>query len=604
MGGCPIRLEFLAEKAPARRLTLENGSRVAVVGGGPAGSLFATFLLDFAGRDGKEISVEIFDAKDFKVSGPKGCNHCGGIISESLVQHLAAEGIVLPANVVQRGLDAYVLHTDDGSVGIATPLQEKRIAATYRGGGPRGSTAGCWASFDGFLLDLAARRGATVRHERVTTVDFAGERPVLTTAADTAEVYDLVAGATGVNAAPKKLFENVHLDFRPAETSRTFISEFRFGQEQLQELLGDAMHVFLLDIPRLQFAAIIPKGEFATLVLLGDQIDKELVARFLDSPEVRSCFPAGLDIPNCFDCQCYPWINVSAAVRPFADRLVLIGDVAATKLYKNGIGAAYLAAKSAAAAAVFDGISARAFDRNYGPTCRAIERDNRLGRLIFAVTGLVKRLGFVKGAFLRVIQAEQGLEGRRRRLSMVMWDTFTGSAAYGSILKRMLHPALLAGIIKEITMGLFRRPDISAATPMTGPGGVLGKTYADGEVIVRQGDEGHCMYVIQEGEVQVCRVAGDKEIPIAVLTAGGFFGEMSLFEKDVRSSTVRALGPATVLTIDQHTLLNQITANPSLALHLIREMSGRIRNLNHKHARVLADERRDWETRPRVWSGE
>ena len=83
--------------------------------------------------------------------------------------------------------------------------------------------------------------------------------------------YDLVAGATGVNAAPKKLFKNVHLEFKPAKTSRTYISEFHFGREKLQELLGDAMHVFLLDIPRLTFAAIIPKGEFATLVLLGDQ---------------------------------------------------------------------------------------------------------------------------------------------------------------------------------------------------------------------------------------------------------------------------------------------------------------------------------------------
>ena len=109
--------------------------------------MFTAFLLDFAERDGKDIQVDIYDAKNFATQGPKGCNHCGGIISESLVQHLASEGIVLPANVVQRGIDAYVLHVDDGSVGIATPVQEKRIAATYRGGGPRGSGPGYWARF-------------------------------------------------------------------------------------------------------------------------------------------------------------------------------------------------------------------------------------------------------------------------------------------------------------------------------------------------------------------------------------------------------------------------------------------------------------------------
>ena len=43
---------------------------------------------------------------------------CGGIISETLVQTLATEGIELPPNVVQRGVDSYFLHMDVGSVKI------------------------------------------------------------------------------------------------------------------------------------------------------------------------------------------------------------------------------------------------------------------------------------------------------------------------------------------------------------------------------------------------------------------------------------------------------------------------------------------------------
>ena len=123
-------------------MPLVNGSRVAVIGGGPAGAMFAHFLRDLAAYSGRNLTVHIYDAKDFTVAGPRGCNHCGGIISESLVQHLASEGIVLPDSVIQRGIDAYILHVDAGSVGIATPLQEKRIAATYRGGGPRGAAVG------------------------------------------------------------------------------------------------------------------------------------------------------------------------------------------------------------------------------------------------------------------------------------------------------------------------------------------------------------------------------------------------------------------------------------------------------------------------------
>ena len=37
--------------------------------------------------------------------------------------------------------------------------------------------------------------------------------------------------------------------------------------------------------------------------------------------------------------------------------------------------------------------------------------------------------------------------------------------------------------------------------------GALGKIYQDGEVIIHQGDEGHCMYVIQQGGVEVVQSA-------------------------------------------------------------------------------------------------
>ena len=56
-----------------------------------------------------------------------------GIVSESLVQLLATEGINIPTKVAQKGIESYVLHMDVGSVRIETPVHEKRIAAMYRG---------------------------------------------------------------------------------------------------------------------------------------------------------------------------------------------------------------------------------------------------------------------------------------------------------------------------------------------------------------------------------------------------------------------------------------------------------------------------------------
>ncbi|HEX9076336.1 MAG TPA: hypothetical protein VF932_11190, partial [Anaerolineae bacterium] len=120
------------------RPKLKNGSRVAVIGGGPAGSFFSYFLLDMAERTGLALDVDIYEPRDYDTAGPAGCNMCAGVLHESLVQSLAAEGINLPPTVVQRGMDMNILHMDVGSVRIQAPRDEKRIATTFRGIGPRG----------------------------------------------------------------------------------------------------------------------------------------------------------------------------------------------------------------------------------------------------------------------------------------------------------------------------------------------------------------------------------------------------------------------------------------------------------------------------------
>jgi len=103
-------------------------ARVGIVGGGPAGSFFATFLLALAETLGRRLTVEIHEARDFSSPAPRGCNTCGGIVSESLVQMLASEGIVLPPTMVQRGIEACVLHMDVGTMRIETPRMDWALA--------------------------------------------------------------------------------------------------------------------------------------------------------------------------------------------------------------------------------------------------------------------------------------------------------------------------------------------------------------------------------------------------------------------------------------------------------------------------------------------
>ena len=123
--------------------------------------------------------------------------------------------------------------------------------------------------------------------------------------------------------------------------------------------------------------------------------------------------------------------------------------------------------------------------------------------------------------------------------------------------------------------------------------GELGKAYADGELIIRAGETGSCMYVIQEGRVEVYTVKNGREVRLAVREAGDFFGEMAIFEREKRSANVRAMGGARVLTIDKSNFLRRIHEDPTLAFRIVQEMSSRIRELSETVARLSAERDRE-----------
>jgi CRP-like cAMP-binding protein len=118
--------------------------------------------------------------------------------------------------------------------------------------------------------------------------------------------------------------------------------------------------------------------------------------------------------------------------------------------------------------------------------------------------------------------------------------------------------------------------------------GALGKMYQPGEVIIRQGEVADCMYVIQEGQVEVVIEQDGQEVQLAVENAGQFFGEMAIFEHQVRNATVRALTPVRALTVDKTNFLRRVHEDPSLAYHVVQVMSHRIRELDAEVARLKA----------------
>lgn len=106
------------------------------------------------------------------------------------------------------------------------------------------------------------------------------------------------------------------------------------------------------------------------------------------------------------------------------------------------------------------------------------------------------------------------------------------------------------------------------------------ETYSDGEVIVREGDAGRQMYVIQRGAVRITKHVGAAEATLAELGRGDFFGEMSLLESLPRDASAIAVGDTRLLVINPGGLLMRIRRDPTFAFEMLHRLSGRIRSQN------------------------
>ena len=110
--------------------------------------------------------------------------------------------------------------------------------------------------------------------------------------------------------------------------------------------------------------------------------------------------------------------------------------------------------------------------------------------------------------------------------------------------------------------------------------GDLGKLYRDGDTIVRQGDTGSSMFVIQDGEVEVIRSYNGNTVRLAVLGQGDIFGESSLFGNDKRSATVRALGDARIITVDKKIFLRRLQEDLTLTFRVFQTMATRLNTMS------------------------
>ncbi|MBK8900451.1 MAG: mechanosensitive ion channel [Anaerolineaceae bacterium] len=106
-------------------------------------------------------------------------------------------------------------------------------------------------------------------------------------------------------------------------------------------------------------------------------------------------------------------------------------------------------------------------------------------------------------------------------------------------------------------------------------------TYTNGEFLVKQGEAGDSLFIITRGSVSVyVRATDGRSVFANILSAGDFFGEMSLLTGETRAASVRADEDTEVIIIDQEAFANVLTQDPTILDRFVTALERRQEGLS------------------------
>ena len=109
------------------------------------------------------------------------------------------------------------------------------------------------------------------------------------------------------------------------------------------------------------------------------------------------------------------------------------------------------------------------------------------------------------------------------------------------------------------------------------------RVFEKDNIIFFERDKGDSLFIINSGRVKVAKFSKDgKEIILAILGVGEFFGDMSLLDGEPRSATVVAIEKTEVTAIRRSDFLSLMSENPKIAERLLAVLSTRLREANSK----------------------
>jgi NADH:ubiquinone reductase (H+-translocating) len=178
--------------------------------------------------------------------------------------------------------------------------------------------------------------------------------------------------------------------------------------------------------------------------------------------------------------------------------------------------------------------------------------------------------------------------GHRKGIARVLNVKLSGFP--GWLAWRAVYLMKLPGLDRKIKVGLswlldlFFPPDL-VQLPDGRSSGVSHEHFEPGQVIFHQGDLGDRMYVIVKGTAEVVHFTPDgREIRLALLDQGHFFGEMALMHRAPRNATVRCLEPMDVVSVQKRDFTELVTHLADLRAMIEQTMGDRLRERQRRES--------------------